>query len=148
MFKIKFVRKETTGKFSLVSVDSSPIGLNGVDRIRKETGIPELKISLMDSAVGYLFLGEVNIPISEAQARCAGHFATQNEVTCKVDAEEGLNFFVEFKVKTNTSTETGEVTMAKIISALNHERLLEAWEDAGFPLEWNFDEEKYEKEGA
>lgn len=119
-----------------VSYDSRDIGLNGVDRIREYAG-HKIPLDVIHGGVMAL-RAYPRIKVSEEVARKSGHFWDRNTVCVTVPAG-GLNRFVRL-IPHVERADSGEVLHAELHAKIDNEAVVRAWEEAGFPLQWDLTE--------
>jgi hypothetical protein len=129
-FRVYF--KATNGY--AVDLENWQVGTRGLGQIRAESGASELALERIDGYIGAR-KRDVEITIFEDIARRSKMFEVTNLTT--VSCPKGfLNKFTELKTKTERNTQTGEITYAMLIYKPDTEKIIAAWEAAGFPLEW------------
>lgn len=110
------------------------LGLEHVDQLREEAGC-EIQLDLITDRACYTH-GDPSVVISEELARDCGHCKTTHEVEVSVP-RYSLNQFVELVAEINRDKITGAVKYARYNQQLNTAKLISAWRDAGFPIEWD-----------
>jgi len=125
-----------------VEMPYSSIGLIDVSFIRQNT-VENLDLDLVEGYIQDLRISP-EITVCECYARSAGHFNYGNRANIRVK-RNFLNQFVIKQVKTETSNKDGKILKAWIVYKLDKEAVLSAWADAGYPIQWGFEEEE-EKE--
>ncbi len=139
-FMVKFVGKPRYA----ICRESRGVGLNFLDRVRRELGIPHLSPERVAGYTGERWK-DPRIVLTEEEAREAGCFEDTCEAKVKVP-DEYLNRYTYISYKVKKNDETGEVQKVTPYWELNKESLIKDWIDEGAPLEWGFDEEKEEEE--
>lgn len=137
MFRVNFTNNER-GE-NVIEAGSDGIGLVGLDKIRKETGVSDLKTGSIKHFYNSIYEGEITVPLSEQKARKANDlFDHQNSVRVLVSSR--LDNFIREKVTWETNDQTGEVFNAQLVRSVDEDAIYEAWEAAGFPLVWSLKE--------
>ena len=139
-FEIRFEADRSLIAYYAIYINSADTGLNGVRKIRKELETDKLSSErIRDYKKGL----ETNpqIKILESIAISSGRFDERNIVKVVV-RHKALNKFVYEVVECDKDEQTGEITHAWIERKLNEQAVLNAWEDAGYPLEWNVEDEE------
>jgi hypothetical protein len=121
-----------------VHVESREIGIAGLEYARAHLGIPDLPARLLESTIRYL-REDLHIPVSESIARDSGHFVERCVVTVTT-APFFLNQYVDRVVKAKRNTETDEIQKVRMVWVTDEDAVLNAWIDAGYPLEWGMPE--------
>ena len=120
--------------------EEEKIGLKAVDQIRKETEVPALALEKINETIRAIKTDKT-IQVSEDIAKRSNHF--EDVPLISVMCPNGrLNEFVEEYENVLKNNITGEILSVRVDRMLNEERTLEAWEAAGFPLEWAVEGEK------
>ena len=134
-FKVEFVAKG----YDVINMPSREIGLEDVDRIRKECGVPKLELDKISGMV-HAKKNNETIILSERDARrCGEIFADRCNV--EISAPSGwLNLSVVEKVWVDRNEETGEIIEAGLKYTLDTRRVIESWIDYGCPLKWGLEE--------
>lgn len=140
-FKVIFRRKEYNTGYAAIDTADQPVGLDAVDEVRENLGI-QVPLELFNGAA-WRFRDNPEIKITEEIARQSGHF---RKVYCRVVIvqPDALNDFVQIVHEVDRDPEVGTVKKVRFYQEVNKKALLEAWEDAGFPLEWGIQEEEKE----
>ena len=110
------------------------IGLDAIDKIREGLDVPKLHPDKIHYTIYFRYANPV-IKISEETARESKHFKAVGKI-CVVTRPRLLNPFVHEQIIADKDPETGEVMAARIEYAINEEEVINAWQKAGFPLEW------------
>jgi len=138
-FRLKFVGKSEERQYfsALAFSDCVHIGVEGVDFIKKELGceLPIGKIKPFQERKHICIDLEITIPIEIA--RESGLFSTSNRERVLVPHNYCEQFY-SFVVEKEEDRITGEITLAWVKAELDEKKLLEAWKEAGFPIEWGF----------
>ena len=137
---MEFIIKITTGGWNRgFSFGVEEIGIEGLDFIRKETGVEKLKLEKIQ---GYIQSqnSDPEFVIDEEIARNSGLFQNKNKVYihCK---RNFMNQFVEKVVKIIKSEKSGKIKKAWITRQLNEEKVIAAWVQAGYPEYWECEKE-------
>ncbi len=134
-FKVYFTREDKNGFYigSLVNFDSEPIGLEGVDKIREFLGL-NLDLERIEGRTKSFNIGTLRVHLTEKIARKSGLFRKENEVKVRIIGK--FDRFCKKTVKFTKDKRTGEVYSAWFEWTLDENALLEAWQKAGFPTEW------------
>ena len=116
-----------------INLKSRRVGLEHLDLARCETGVSNLDASRVNQYMAD-YTENPTIEIDEATARCAGHFQQNSWVRarCKINFEQ----FVSPVVVAQRDDTTGEVISVKFEYQLDKLAVLDAWKEAGYPLEW------------
>jgi len=122
------------GSFA-ISVQPRDLGLNALDKARRATGVPQLPAERVNDMVPHRLL-DPRIEVGEGLARRSGHFCDSWLVKVVVPAR-GLNRFVHMKPVVFRDETTGEITKVGWEWNFQPQDIIEAWEEAGFPLEWD-----------
>ncbi len=133
--KVYFVREDDKGFCigSLVKFNSEPIGLDGVDEIRKFLGL-DLDLERIEGRTKSFSVGTLRVHLTEKIARDSGLFKQQNEI--KVVVKGKFDRFCKKTIKFSQDKNTGEIHSAWFEWTLDENAILEAWQKAGFPTEW------------
>lgn len=117
-----------------INIPSRHVGLNYLDRAREETGVKDLCAEKVAGEVS-CYRRCVSMGISEEIARTSGHFLECGsiEVTCKGGH---LNLFVSDVMVVKNDDTTGEIKSVSSEHQLDEQAVLDAWREAGYPLEW------------
>jgi len=112
------------------------IGLDLIKMIREKANCPRLDLNVIQGWINPELSHSLQITISEETACSSGLFAETNEVEILVP-ESGLKnfYFIETEIRRHDINDI--ITAASVKWVLNEKSLLEEWEKAGFPLEWN-----------
>jgi len=131
-FSVKF---EGTDKREISGTSFRKIGLNWVQAIREKANC-RLDTSLIQGWIDPETTHSVKIAISEETAVFLGLFEETHEVEILVP-ENGLKqfFFIQTNIQRNTIN--GKILSASLKWVLDEKSLLEEWEKAGFPINWN-----------
>ncbi len=142
---MEFVVKFHNNGGYLVWKESEWIGLDHLDRARKQLGV-ELPAEKLRGQMPLLGLTEKKLKLTEEEARAAaGRFRETCKVHVNVSPPSGLNCFVCEKLVTDRDPETDEIIYAYYQREINDEALLQAWFEAGTPLEWDLSANEDEK---
>jgi len=133
-FEVQF---KYQGSYS-VEFHNVEIGLNRINEVRANLNLPNLTMEVFLSKSTDLYANP-GIQISEITARRCNHFEERNVLQVFVNRPGFLNSFVVLSPEI-TRNDDGKIEMIKFISKVNKEAILEAWEEAGFPLKWGFEE--------
>lgn len=122
-----------------IDLPSKQLGLDAVDKARKKTGF-RLPLDIVEGYVREVWDNH-EAPIPEELARQSGHFGetSRREV---IVPENFLNQFVRIEHNLIQDSETGAVKKVSFRYDIDGTAVLEAWEDAGFPLKWGTEEEE------
>lgn len=131
--RVKFMRNDGS---KLVYIPTHQIGLKMVDKIREETGC-NLPLERIDDIVDVAWNDTISIEVPEDMARRSGHFETSSRCIVKITSLRALNGDYEMVPEIKKDDNTGEILSVKFKWELNEKFLLEQWEAAGFPLEWD-----------
>ena len=138
-FKVHF-----RSRWGVRAIDLPPkeLGLKAVDEARRETGF-RLPLDIIRGHVKGTWENS-EVIIGEKLARQSGHFG---EISLRevVVPEKFLNEFVKIEHRLTQDRETGAVEEVSFRYSIDETAVLEAWENAGFPLQWGA-EEKGEEE--
>ena len=122
------------GENPLAKMDSFA-GVNAYDLACEATDVDALDPDRVNNDVPGVFgPGVVNVPLD--YARACPHFARQGRVWVKVPPKS-LNRFAHLEPIIDQDQETGEVFEVKFRWALAEYAILDAWREAGYPLEWD-----------
>ena len=126
---------ENSGTLDVVYVPYSTIGLKEYDQLVAENPSLTIPIDRFVSVVDPLRQPTVSVQIAMKYARESGLFLHTSTVRVRVP-ERGLNAFVEIRPYLQTLDDVQEVDICGYENVINYERLLDAWVDAQYPLEW------------
>jgi hypothetical protein len=132
--KVKF--KSKNGR--AIDLPSRNVGLDAVNEARYEAGLNLPLDIIYDYVMGAWKNPEITI--EEELAVTSGHFGETSRRD--VIVEEGfLNKFVNIRNTLLKDRKTGTVKKVSFYYKVDETAVLEAWEEAGFPLEWGAEEE-------
>ena len=120
------------------------LGLDDVDRIREELGVPGLQFDKIKRNIPELY-NSTSIAVDERIARQSGHFRRKPTIVVTV-RKEHLNQFCETKLDTVKNYSTGEILSVRLLYQPNILKILAAWEEDGFPKEWGLPKEEEKNE--
>lgn len=123
-----------------VSLREKFLGLTWLDQARKDAGVPGLDIDIVNNFVGGWHLSP-SIPIPEEVARKSGLFENSPEVEVTV-RNKALNRFASIETKIRNNDETGGIAKVLPEYEIDREAILQAWIAAGYPIQWEFEEEE------
>lgn len=121
-----------------VGMKDATLGMDDLDRIRSELEIPNLDPERVSKDVYRLYTSP-GIKLPEHIARHSGHFKEGCSATAKVRTN-ALNQFVSTQIEAKRDLSSGAVENVKLMYVLDEEAVIDAWQDAGFPLEWDLQE--------
>ena len=131
-FKVHF----TCGKSgSPVDIDHGESGLAYLDRARAELLLPALLMDLVSGNIPRLWEFPT-LTLDEQTARESGQFGSRCQTIVNVPPNS-MDSFTIVQTIVNRSDETGEILAVNWMRELVKERVVEAWREAGFPVEWN-----------
>ena len=113
-------------------INSTTIGINHVDEIRKTANTPNLSLDVIDSYVESARTWRV--PISEDVARASGHFTEHAVTEVKLQPVDRPEWWRLVPV-VDRDPETGTITHAHMSWEFDTPVFLRDWEEAGFPDE-------------
>lgn len=120
-----------------VYIEQADIGLNGVDQIRSDLGLPELGLTLIDGMSASHYETPV-ITIPERMARDSGLFEKVNRVEVTIP-QHALNRYA-YLATSKEQAKNGEIERAWLSWLVDYDRLLEDWAAAGYPVDWQVTE--------
>ena len=120
-----------------VCVPSHKVGLEFVDRVRSELGVPDLELARIEDWVEGAYMAP-EILISEQTARNSGHFKNNNQVELEVP-KGFLNRFYRVDLVVQKNSSTGEIESVTGGYLPDKEDIVAAWAHDGYPLRWGFD---------
>lgn len=112
-------------------------GLTLLGEARRATGVENLSPDLVDSWIG-AFVADPTVEIDEEAARRSGRFLDSCKITVET-CHDALTDFASLVPVVSRSDTTGEVTGVIFqwsVTPDDKQRLLSAWEAAGFPAVW------------
>jgi len=116
--------------------DRVAIGLDKVDEIRKITLLPNLSLDVF-AFYSNSTRKNFSFQINENTARTSRHFKNRNRL--QIEVPDGfLNSFVVLSPEI-TQNDDGKIEKVDFKWEIDKEAVLEAWEEAGFPLKWGFE---------
>ena len=133
------VRFEARGNGHAVHVKTAEIGMAGVRRLRIDADVENLQLDRIEGNVDFLVHYSISVDVPEALAVKSGLFETTNQVHVYVP-HGWMNQFVCLYPEITEDDTTGEVTKAKLVNHLSDSLVLDAWEKAGFPVDWKEEE--------
>lgn len=136
---VDFVGKENTShmRTTLYEMKESPLGLKAVEKIRKETDVQNLDLSVIEHKRRGNVSSDFTAFVKEDFAKKSNLFDDNNTIVVRCPRYFFNQFIVE-KVVVQKCDTTGEIKNAWITQELDCAKILQAWQDAGFPLEWGF----------
>lgn len=140
---IKFNSKGSS--YYAVQYGGENIGLKQANEIRKDSGV-NLELDRIKSYINSIGF-DPEIQVSENYAIESSLFEDCCNVTVRVEGKH-LNKFLYNSYKYQVDQKTGEIQKAWIEKELDKNKVLEAWKDAGFPLEWGFKQPKEEPKSS
>jgi len=124
------------GVHDVTGTDLTRVGSDLVAQIRSEGNCPDLPLdSIKGWAIG-LTLPCVPVILEEDYAAKAEVFNDTDRISVTVP-ESGLRKFFYLKAFLQHNSLNGKIVSACAEWVLNEDALLDAWEKAGFPMEWN-----------
>lgn len=108
-------------------------GIKVLDAMRNAAGC-DLPLDRIDDTIEAIKIPKIKIEISEETARKSGRFEETGYV--EVWAESVLNNYLEPEFAFERDSKTNEIKRGTIKLKLNKEKVIEAWEARGFPMEW------------
>jgi len=120
----------------LSGTTSETVGRAWVEQIRAETECPKLDLGLIQGNIYPVQVRDARVRVSEETAEMTEHFLETNEVVVRV-LPWGLKPFYHLQAVIRRDDTDGAVTHVSVEWRLNEKALLEAWVEAGFPLNWN-----------
>ncbi len=122
------------------------VGVEGVDFIRKFLGM-ELPLDKIYPCYVCDHLDRVSGEISEENARKSERFWNHNKIEVIVTGSDSrLNDFIDKSVSVERNACTNEIKSAKIVFAVNFDKLVESWKGTGFNKDlyvWKDDVEEF-----
>lgn len=137
--KVKFVGGSSN---YAISFEERLVGLNKVEAVREELGL-RLPLNLFNSAI-WKFQKDPEITIPEELAVESGHFGETPSIEVEVPPKY-LNDYTSEENEIERDAD-GRVIFVGYYHEITEENILRAWEYAGFPLKWGFEEEEEEDE--
>lgn len=129
---------DPNGVVYAVGVDSTVIGIEALDKVRDDIGIPNLTPALVNKDVFRLYI-DPTFKISLELARKSGHFQKKPSITVQVGNHQ-LDRFVSMVAHIERDPENGTIKHIKHFFELDEKAVVDAWKKAGFPLEWDLPE--------
>jgi len=123
------------GGMKVIYIDAKHVGLKEVDAARNEIGIENLDIEVFDRMISRFHRECVDIYLSEEDARSSNLFADHSSVYVEC-AEQMLSKFAYPVRNFDMDKTTGAITRVHTSYEIDERAILEAWADAGYPLEW------------
>jgi len=129
-FAVQFVSNEGRA----VKARNEHHGLDVVDMAREATGVPELRLDIIDD---YVYHGSQDpmMLVDEETARASGLFKACSMVFIEVP-KGALNRYQYLVPVVERDKETGEVKAVNFKYALDYGRVLADWKAAGYPVNW------------
>lgn len=115
------------------------VGLDFLDRVRKELGVPNLPPDRVVGEIGYNQIIYIEVEITEAQAREIGLFSRSCRVRVYVPAYF-LNRYARIEYDVKKSPTTGEIIKVYPKYVPDLKRIVEAWIAAGKPRMWGYED--------
>lgn len=144
VFSVRFRRQNSL----VVDKKSYQVGFRLIDWVRQELGLPYLSIDLFHDYVMSYRIDELHIEIDEDIARRSDCFQEINTLNVDVPA----NFFNRYVIEQLNTVKhecNGEITIVHISQVCDKEKIIKAWEAAGFPGRWGLnssESEEYDSE--
>lgn len=132
IFLVSFIAKNDYA----AKIEQSEAGTEIVDMIRIEAG-HKVPLPVINAHVSHVCI-DPSIELTEDLARASGHYANANIITVNVP-EKFLNAFA-FQKPVVVRNDDGLVHKAFVRYELDNDAVLSAWANAGYPLQWGFDE--------
>lgn len=132
--------KTKVAYYHAISWNKRKVGLNFIDNVRKELDLPLLPLERIEITCDFLF-SNPEIEISEEVARDSGHFRETGSIEVYVP-KKSLNQFCFVDSDIEKSEETGEILKVRPVTKLNEDKLLRAWKENGYPIEWDLQEKE------
>lgn len=134
-FKLRIKVSNSTG--SLVNVKGESVGLDFVDRVRKETGVTELPIEKIHQYYAGWCRSSVDIIVPEEIARKSKLFQERSIISISA-AKGSLDRFLVLEYYVERRQTNGEILNVEPTMELDQELLTDSWMQDGFPVEnWN-----------
>ena len=132
---------------SVIRASGREIGLEELDHIREEVGVPHLGAHRVDGYVAKIVRPTYSILLTEAEARQTGHFQHRHHIWVETSFNLAPLAVKETVVATRDDT-TGAVCGARLTYYVDEQALKNAWAEAGHPLKWEWKEAETEEEEA
>ena len=131
-FEVKFYCSERY----LVQKPSVYVGTNKVKEVRELLGV-NVPIELFKGYVSSLHINTETTKVSESLAFESGVFGHSCAIEVDVTTPNGFVQFTEITTHIKRDSQTDAILEISFKYELNKLKVLEAWEAAGFPTEWD-----------
>ena len=128
-FNVKF--ESTTGY--AISIPDTKYGLDLIDKVRNELQLPNLSLEVFFSNISKIEKDLTIVNLSEDMVRQSKHFKNINEIVVYVP-EHYLNKFVKIDYEVHRKN-NGEVVKLIPFYVIMKQKVLDLWENLGYPLE-------------
>lgn len=139
-FEVKFEAfEEGKERVAAWKGEDRRLGLDFLDRVRRELGVPNLDARRVEDVCRYNWDLAVTCEVSEDTARRLaekhGLFRESSRVTVRIP-RHGLNRYLKIELRTDKDSTTGEIERVWPVWRVDSEAVLKDWEAAGCPLSW------------
>ena len=121
--------------FKVISIPPRLAGLALLDEVRRHLHFPQMPAALIGKEVPECAMRELSVTLSEEEAQASGHFEDSCEVDVAITSEGALNEFVTLEFV--PVWENGEITSVRYEHQVHADEVIEWWKLAGYPLEWD-----------
>jgi hypothetical protein len=128
-------------------LEETLVGLDFLDQARQELALPDLRAEQVRHFISFAGNTSYKLTIDEQTARESGRFREACRTTVIVP-NEFLNQFFEESLTPVKDFADSEVSHVRGEWKCNEPKLLNAWRDAGYPLEWGFEEKESNEESV
>jgi hypothetical protein len=137
-FKVFFTANKKGNYYPSIRLPNRSVGLDLVDQVRSECGITHLSLEVFNESVSPINCNHyVNIPEQIARAARQKNRAFSSDSIVNVQcAQDQLNGFVTVAAQYLKDDVTGEIKRVDFKYEINNDLLVNAWIEAGCPLDW------------
>lgn len=131
-FKVTF----TNPTNYLVDIEPSHVGTDKLIEVRNVLGV-NIPSERVNSLVYHTYKREYDFTVSESLAFESERFKSSCFSRVEVKGIDAFMPFIELKTSVQRDENTDEILTVSFYHELNKLKVLEAWEVAGFPIDWD-----------
>ena len=124
----------------LFITESSYIGTDKLTEARKQLGV-NVPIEIVKSPIEHYYSKAEEIQVSEVLAFKSEAFSSKCYIRVEVKGDKPFNPFIDLVTVVERDKSTDAILNVSFKYELNEDKVLEAWEAAGFPAEWDLSAE-------
>ena len=139
-FMVYFKTKSRMLDVRVCNLSQQRLGIEFLDQAREATNLPDLEAARVNSYLPY-YTHDVDVEISEESARKSKLFQKTNTVDVFLP-HNALNRYVHIVPNIRRDDKTGEILDVSPEYHVDEKAVLTAWEESGYPTEWNLNNQE------